>query len=123
METWTVKKLAILFLISTVMFLTSNIANAYLVHILGHETYGDYSITIALIFSLTPLLSIGTLKSITKHIPILLKNNPNQANVFLKWNVSVIIKSCLIIIFLLTIFHLIHTMNYIQNCVMENCKK
>ena len=50
MEPRRVKKLAILFLISIVMYITANTANAYLVHILGHGTYGDYSVTIALIF-------------------------------------------------------------------------
>lgn len=105
------------------MFLTSNIANAYLVHILGHETYGDYSITIALIFSLTPLMSIGTLKSITKFIPILLKKDPNQANVFLKWNIGVLIKSCVIVIFLLTLLYLISKTGDTPQCTIENCKK
>lgn len=80
----TIKRLAILFLISMIMYLKSNTADAYLVHTLGHDTYGDYSITISLIFSLSPLLLFGTLKSVTKHIPVLLKNNPNQANIFFK---------------------------------------
>ena len=84
-----IKKLSTIFLISLFMYLTMNTANAYLVHILGHDLYGDYSISISLIFSLTPLLSLGSLKSITKLLPVFLKQDNNKANLFIKKNTSI----------------------------------
>ena len=121
MESRMAKKILVLFLISGLMYLTSNSANAYLVHVLGHETYGDYSISILLIFALTPLLSLGTLRSITKQLPILLKKNPDQANIYLKWNISLLIKSFLIILCVLAIFFLIDSTDHSPRCIIETC--
>jgi len=62
-----------------------NIANAYLVNTLGQIAYGDFSLSISLVFSLTPLFVVGITVLMTKYLPIYLADKAtSKANVFLK---------------------------------------
>lgn len=118
-----IKKLSTIFLISLFMYLTTNTANAYLVHILGHDLYGDYSISISLIFSLTPLLSLGSLKSITKLLPVFLKQDNNKANLFIKWSIGLLIKSCLLITILISLLYITKHTLHSSLCRLNDCEK
>ena len=64
-----------------------NAANAYLLKVLGYSHYGDFSIAISLIFSLTPFFALGITSLLLKFLPVYLeKQQSTKKNIFMKWN-------------------------------------
>jgi len=120
------KKFFWLFATGLISYFIINIANAYLARTLGHEAYGDFSLTISLIFSLTPFFAIGITFLVTKHLPIYITDSSNRKkNIFLKWNIKTLQKSLIIlsiIIFLVSII-LITQLNRDIPCILSQCQK
>ena len=82
-----------LFLTGLLSYFIMNTANAYLVNTLGHEAYGDFSLTISMIFSLTPIFAVGITTLTTKYLPIYIgKSSKTNMNVFMKWNIQTLKK-------------------------------
>ena len=63
------RQLAGLLGLALISYFLTNTANAYLVNLMGHDVYGDYSISIAILFSLTPFFSLGTTFLLIKELP------------------------------------------------------
>ena len=59
-----------LILSGIISYIVVNLANAYLLSVLGQVSYGDFSLTISLIFSLTPIYTAGITMLMTKYVPI-----------------------------------------------------
>ena len=122
------RQFLMLFLTGLFSYFVMNTANAYLVHILGHASYGDFSLTIALIFSLTPFFSVGITSLLTKFLPIYMKKtSEKKTHIFLKWNTKVL-KRSFIIIFIVIIAvtflratHLNDSVNKHIPCLVESC--
>lgn len=93
--------------LSLLSYFLSNTANAYLVNHMGHKIYGDYSLSIAMLFSMTPFFSLGTTFLLMKELPLLIiKNDHQQKNILLKWSVKLILKSSMIAMIILALSHL-----------------
>ncbi len=115
-----------LFLTGLLSYLIMNSANAYLVNTLGQATYGDFSLTISLIFSLTPIFAIGITTLTTKYLPIFIdKKSTIDTNVFMKWNIQTLIRSLIaicIILITITVIRVTH-LNESIPCIISNCHK
>ena len=119
------RQLAGLLGLALISYFLTNTANAYLVNLMGQEAYGDYSISIAILFSLTPFFSLGTTFLLIKELPpLIIKKNNQQQNIFLKWSLSLIIKSAVIAIILLALSYVAQL--YLQthpHCLIQGCQK
>ena len=71
-----------------------NAANAYLLKVLGYSHYGDFSIAISLIFSLTPFFALGITSLLLKFLPVYLeKQQSTKKNIFMKWNLGMLVRT------------------------------
>ena len=114
-----------LFINGMVTFSLLNTSNAYLVYVLGTSSFGDFSLTIKLIFYLAPFFAVGLTSLMNKHLPILQgKNDTLNINIFLKWNLKILLKSLLIIGILLAIIIILRTtgLNNIPCLTFKNCE-
>lgn len=111
--------------LALISYFLTNTANAYLVNLMGHDVYGDYSISIAILFSLTPFFSLGTTFLLIKELPPLItKKNHQQQNIFIKWSFSLIVKSAVVAIILLAISYVLQL--YLKahpHCLIQGCQK
>ncbi|MBV52883.1 MAG: hypothetical protein CL816_02310 [Coxiellaceae bacterium] len=122
------KQFLMLFLTGLISYFVMNTANAYLVRVLGHASYGDFSLTIGLIFSLTPFFSVGITSLLTKFLPIYMKNpSEEKTSIFLKWNTKVLQRSFIVVLIVIiaAVFlratHLNESINKHIPCLVENC--
>tara|TARA_A100001015_G_scaffold320549_1_gene447329 strand:+ start:3340 stop:4668 length:1329 start_codon:yes stop_codon:yes gene_type:complete len=100
-----IKKFIVLFSMALILYVASNAANALLVNLLGHELYGDYSISISLVFALSPILALGSLNAVTKYVPLYLHNQQKgEVHSFLRWNLSLFQRLSILLIFILILF-------------------
>ena len=112
-------KLLKLFLISLLFYLTRNSANAFLVHVLKHRLYGDYTLSISLIFAFSQCFSLGVLPSVTKQLPKCLNlRKSSRAFEFIRWNTGLLLKiliamvAALILIRFTTVFSIDKTYSH-----------
>lgn len=88
------KQLIGLLILGMFSYFTMNAANAYLLKVLGYSYYGDFSITISLIFSLTPFFALGITSLLLKFLPVYLeKEQSTKKNIFMKWNLGMLVKT------------------------------
>ena len=127
-EKKSIKQFFWLFATGLITYFIMNTANAYLVNTLGKEAYGDFSLTIQLIFSLTPFFSLGVTYLVTKYLPIYLKDKSSlRTSVFLKWNTNTLKKSftLIVIIIITTVFlratHLDESIYKHIPCLINKC--
>ena len=114
-----------LFIVGLLSYFMMNTANAYLVHVLGPVAYGDYALTLSLIFSLTPFFAVGTTTLLTKHLPLLIiEPSDAKKNIFMRWNTKTLKKSLVIITIILLIILLLRVteLNDIP-CVFQHCEQ
>ena len=91
-------QLIALFFNGMINFFLLNMSNTYLVYILGASDFGDFSMTVKLIFYLAPFFSVGLTSLLTKHLPVLQKKKDTiNLNIFLKWNLKILLRSLFII--------------------------
>ena len=106
-----------------ITYVLTNTANAYLVNLMGHDAYGDYSICIAVLFSLTPFFALGTTFLLVKELPLLITNKDHQQqNILLKWSFSLILKSAVVAVILLAISYVLqYSLQTHPTCFFQSC--
>ena len=113
-----------LFINGMITFFLLNISNAYLVNILGTSNFGDFTLTIKLIFYLAPFFAVGLSSLLAKHLPLFQDNNDTVSiNIFLKWNLKILLKSLSIIGVLILIIIISRTteLNNMPCVIFKNC--
>ncbi len=114
-----------LFINGMVNFFLLNISNAYLVYVLGVSNFGDFSLTIKLIFYLAPFFSVGLTSLLAKHLPVFQDNNDTlNLNIFLKWNLKILLRSLSIIGILLVVIIIFRTtgLDNMPCLIFKNCE-
>ena len=121
----TFKQFLMLFTTGLTSYFIINTANAYLARTLGRAAYGDFSLVISLIFSLTPFFAIGITFLITKYLPVYMSNNSNhKKNMFLRWNIKTLQKSLLILLLIVIISTILLVTQFNRDlpCIVRQCQ-
>ena len=114
-----------LFVNGLATFFLMNLANAYLINVLGVSIFGDFSLTLMLVFSITPFFAVGLNSLLTKYLPPFIDNkDTNSLNVFIKWNLKVLAKSIALIVLILIIIFLarVTRLNTAPCLIFRNCE-